>query len=644
MISRLLCSCIMMLLPFAECLGSNKDYGIVGNEVIAHYAKLGDKEKLRAAEFLVSNMQYHTFKHSPTLDSYYKRIEEINSKFKYPACVEQYNNLYKELGNPLVGIKVVKDADFMTSQDLINHIELAFDDWRNGIWARHLSFEDFCEYLLPYKLADEKPTKGWREELRKKFESRIRAIGTSDDMNTQSYWAAYYVNEELRTLRFKNQKVLPQFDLRLPVSSLKDMRMGECRDYATYTVYAMRACGIPVSLDFTPQWPDRAHNHYWNALRDNTGLSISFMGAESKPGYPSKEGRRMAKVYRQTFAYQPQSLYALNKDIGEKVPEILNSPFMKDVSNEYFVGRSITLKLNNAHKNDKFAYIAVFDNQQWVPVDFALISGDRTVTFKNLGSDIVYMPVYWGRNGCVPAGDPVLLDLNGTVKTLKPDYTKTQTLSLNRKYPQFNRIIKLRGLMKKGVFEAANLADFSDAKVCATIKKVPNIGYDTLDISTFKGKYRYWRYISPKGGKCNVAELKFINSDSKQMNIPKILSKGASLDNTKAENVFDNNELTYYASETAENGWVGVDMGKPVDIGKIVYLARNDDNDIVAGQIYELKYFENGRPRSAGIQRASSGTLTFKDVPSNTIYWLLNLDKGREERIFTYQNNKIYWY
>ena len=574
--------------------------GDVGDEVIAHYTRLGDAEKLRAARFLVDNMRLHSFKDSPVLDKYYAGIEQVNKKYKYPACVEQYARLYGELGRP-ADVKQARDADAMTADALIENIDMAFADWREGLWARHLTFDEFCEYLLPYRVGGEKVTPGWRKRLRDEYMKNARSILTSDDMAGQSYWAACKVNDALHSLRFRNSKVLPQLGVELPLQALDGMRMGECFDYATLAVYVMRACGIPVALDFTPQWPDRAHNHYWNALIDNTGLCIPFVGVESNPGYPSKQGRLLAKVYRRTFAYQPQSLCALNADVHEDIPPVLASPFMRDVSGEYFKGRNLYVALNGAHKGDRFAYIAVFNNQEWVPVDFAVIDKDSGAMFRNLGSDIVYLPVYWGRNGSVPAADPVLIPLGGKGVALRPDHSRLQDITLNRKY-------------------------------------------DTLSVSLpGGGKYRYWRFVAQDRGKCNTAEIKLISGGA-ALEPVEALGAGNGLDGTKPADAFDGDELTYYISDTPANGWVGADMGKPVSVDKIAYKPRNDDNDVTAGHTYELCYFENGRQRSAGVQRATGGSLTFSGVPSGALYVLHDLDKGTEERIFTYGDGEVKWY
>ena len=43
-------------------------------------------------------------------------------------------------------------------------------------------------------------------------------------------------------------------------------------------------------------------------------------------------------------------------------------------------------------------------------------------------------------------------------------------------------------------------------------------------------------------------------------------------------------------------------------------------------------------------QIAKDLTITFKDVPSNTCYILHNLSNGKEERIFTYENEEQIWW
>lgn len=38
---------------------------------------------------------------------------------------------------------------------LVNHIEWAFKVWREQPWGKHVDFDTFYEYILPYRIGDE---------------------------------------------------------------------------------------------------------------------------------------------------------------------------------------------------------------------------------------------------------------------------------------------------------------------------------------------------------------------------------------------------------------------------------------------------------------------------------------------------------
>ena len=45
-----------------------------------------------------------------------------------------------------------------------------------------------------------------------------------------------------------------------------------------------------------------------------------------------------------------------------------------------------------------------------------------------------------------------------------------------------------------------------------------------------------------------------------------------------------------------------------------------------------------------GKQKAQNIRLVYKDVPTSGLYYLKNLTKGKDERIFTYKNGKQIWW
>jgi hypothetical protein len=92
-------------------------------------------------------------------------------------------------------------------------------------------------------------------------------------------------------------------------------------------------------------------------------------------------------------------------------------------------------------------------------------------------------------------------------------------------------------------------------------------------------------------------------------------------------------------------GWIGTDFGKKVEINRIRYMPRTDDNSIVKDEVYELVYWDDNQWISAGVQTSEKDNyLLYTDVPSGALYLLHNLSKGKEERIFTYENGKQIWW
>ena len=251
-----------------------------------HYR--GDSLKQKVVSFLMDNIKYHASVKGRLLDEYYDKLTGIEERFSYPECLDIIYSLADStriLGD--ADYKRVPDIECVSMEYLVENIDHAFNRWKDGHFARHLSFEQFCEYLLPYKLTNEN-VESWREELYGKYRSCMESIYNIDDKKWSAYWGASQVNDRIKQEKIFIHSIPYIGNVNLPVRVLKNLRMGECSDYTYKTAYIMRACGIPVAIDFTPQWPTRPHSHQWNVVLDNSGKNIPFMGAESNPGYPCK--------------------------------------------------------------------------------------------------------------------------------------------------------------------------------------------------------------------------------------------------------------------------------------------------------------------------------------------------------------------
>lgn len=199
--------------------------------------------------------------------------------------------------------------------------------------------------------------------------------------------------------------------------------------------------------------------------------------------------------------------------------------------------------------------------------------------------------------------------------------------------------------MKGGKFQVANKADFSDYIDIYKINEIPEICFNKVELNLPK-KFKYFRYVAPEGSNGEVTEIEVYEVNSDKRLSGKIIAYLKVENNiVKFSKVFDGDVLSYYQNIKEKSIWIGLEFNESKQINKIVYLPRNDDNFIRDGELYELFYWNN-KWISLGRQTGSlkTQTLTYTNVPTNALFLLKDLTKGREERIFTYENGKQVWW
>ncbi|MDR1340222.1 MAG: transglutaminase-like domain-containing protein [Prevotellaceae bacterium] len=372
-------------------------------KVLKHYSReAADSLKLRAAEFLIVNMPG---KYSEYYDAPWNDVATVCLRWTSSSDKQRVLDTYK-IGEPVVQ----EDINCITSEYLINNIELAFKMWQERPWGKHIPFDAFCEEILPYRIGVE-PLENWRGKALASFADLDSVLNKPA---TTSVEACSIVNSLLP--RFKIDNDFPPMNFSQSMASAK----GTCADMATLAIFSMRALGIPVSYDFTPRWINISTGHSWNAVRDNMGDHISFMGADTNP-YEPHQGVSYriclkGKVYRKTFAIQ-QNIQT--EDIN--IPPLLEDhKHIKDVSAEY-VGCTDTVSVRLRYPPvtpTGYVYLAFDQNYQLYPVAWAKDSED-TCRFPSVGRDAIYCPVYYADNRQTPAGDPFWLDHDGNM-TIPP--------------------------------------------------------------------------------------------------------------------------------------------------------------------------------------------------------------------------------
>ena len=109
--------------------------------------------------------------------------------------------------------------------------------------------------------------------------------------------------------------------------------------------------------------------------------------------------------------------------------------------------------------------------------------------------------------------------------------------------------------------------------------------------------------------------------------------------------MFDGDLLTYFKATTPDGGWAGLQLDTQQHVDSIIYIFRNDDNNVYPDQSYELFYFSYKGQVSLGRQVGTANqSLTFDNVPLGALLILRNHTKGREERPFMYERGKPVWW
>ena len=220
---------------------------------------------------------------------------------------------------------------------------------------------------------------------------------------------------------------------------------------------------------------------------------------------------------------------------------------------------------------------------------------------------------------------------------------KTQDMVL---YAKFNlkEESSFRNRMIGGVFTGSNHSDFSDEDTLFIIQSKPDRLNTTVKCWSDK-EYRYLRYIGRPKAHCNVSAVAFYEKNDtvaltgKIIGTPEHEKQNGDHDYT---NVFDGKTWTSFDYSKPTGGWAGLDLGKEVKVDRIVYTPRNRDNYVRPGDVYELFYCERDW-QSAGTIKATADSLVFRNIPENALLLLRNHTRGKDERIFVYENGEQQW-
>lgn len=518
-----------------------------------------------------------------------------------------------------------EDLQTIKSEWLIDHIDNAFKAWRESPFASRLSFDEFKETLLPYRYRNEAldyTASEYRDLLYDVLNVK-EASTTGDVVNRiNTYSTAMSCLQKSDTLLGN----LGPYDL------LQFNLLG-CDRHSDWTARALNALGVPAAYDFTPSWLNRSRMHYWVAVRDTNSVFRPFTPMWQELG-DTIYFNETSTVFRKTFTPQPSPF--TQKRLKEELPSIFNTPFLKDVSEEYHKVTALTIPFKPIKSAPNFGYLSIFSTNGWKPVAWGRRNKESSdYKFGKVPLFVMYVPGIYYREKIIPQQPPFYLDGNGKMHPFLTNSKRPINLSLKRKFHEKGHLIDMMIDMVGTKLQGANKSDFSDAEDLHTLSLDDLSAMTTNSFKVGNKKaFRYLRCLPKQDKLLHIASFDILSKGEKNNQKPTKVTVRALADSSNYTKLFDNNLETFITAKAIE-----FDLEKPTRIAEIQLAPRNSNNGIIIGDRYELLYYDN-KWISAGITTATTNQIHYNNVPSNTLYWLRNLDRGKEEQAFLYNDGK----
>lgn len=615
-----LASCGQTRLEQALALAGNNRPEL--EKVLAHYAQdPADEMKLRAAEFLIENMPWHFSYGGDYYDDYVRKVDSMHRDLPIELRMVAYT-LPAKFASTAAMLEIRPDIENVTAEFLIDNIEHSFDLWTQCLWLENLSFENFCEYLLPYRMSRE-PLMNWKDSLPDNFKSII--VPVRDKVLEAS-------KDPYRFYEFLNEQMMADapdyffYQIEAPDPEI-GITVLDCMESSLAYARLWRMCGIPTAVDYLPIWGNENYNHADFAIIDEHAAA-GFI-----PNVPHFKAAN--KVFRTTFS--ANRLKQL-REIPDFLPHTLRNPFFRDVTANYLSTADIKVNVRGMSSRPSLACLGVFC-RGWEAVSVAKVRGGRA-TFDDMATEYVYIPFYYEGGQQVFLSNPFHLDVQSRrQRYFNPDKSNLQTVTLSRKDRTHDYMYWWGRHMIDARIETSNDSNFDPNKTEVIFTQKEHTFWKVVTVPVDQpAPSRYYRFIS-RGSLMELAEIHFYDMDGNEITGTPI-SDNATTSNPELPTVFDGDLLTWTTIES----WVGVDFGRPVALSRIEYAPRNDKNGVYPGMQYELFYFDTDGWVSMGMKTATDYTITFDGVPEGALLWLRNRTEGREERIFTYENGKQVWW
>lgn len=622
-------------------------------------------DKLKSTEQIVdSNFNQRTTVLTGNIDSLQCFLEVLNKKKSdFDISKSDLNLLIDSLSKSLGLLNKIQpyevlDKNYISKEKINNNNKLAFKALMESSWKDSINFNDFKEYISPYKLTNE-IFDDWRDSL---YINHQKLISLHPNLKNLDSLYNYHRKKTYNSIKSKIS-TKNHFLSSPNYSWLNISKEGKCGYMCKYAIYHLRASGVPATYDYIPEWGNRprsghayvglanrnkqlkyllSNNNNPTKLINNLNATINtkythiFLESAIPKNLYVQYEKTIPKVYRETWSIQSSLINSISNVPLEEIYRPLIKPNMVDVTSQYLQVGNVEIS-KSYFDNLNMMYLATFDRTGWIPIAYSSFNLFGKAIFKDLGKNVMYLPMSY-KNRLKPFSSPFLINSSGVKKTLICNKNKLVNMKLIRKYPLFSYTANHAVGFKGCRIEGSNDSKFKDAKILHEINYYP-FSMQQIDFKK-PDTLRYIRLVTPRDDSTilRLAEIECYQ-DSCGVNI-KLVHK--TYKNGRHEKKFSkvlDGKLDTYAS----GRWFKLDFEFPRPISRIRFCPKNDTNCIIPGNEYELFYWDNSWV-SAGKKIAKYFSLDYKAIPSGTIYWLKCLTEGKEERIFTYDDGRQIWW
>lgn len=422
---------LMFAIGSTSCSDMSDKRSVFEN-VVNGYSNTGDTLKRLAAEYLSEYASYH-----------YGVPRSLPSSLDVTPFLHTHDTIFKNyLDSCRFTVKESKpilDNDTITEDFIRENIELAFDAWHKP-WAKNLSFEEFCKYILPYRNSDE-PLSNWRKYLKAKYEPSI-LDSVSNPASIRE--VAEYLMRCIRREVAYGPSCGAFYRRLLAPTDIERLHWVGCPNCAHYTTLVMRACGIPCAqININWRFTEIGHSSvYFPAIGSNKRAFRLTIGDPLMEMGDAKDS--MASYRTWINIYEANSrLLDMMKDAqehkGYKALQNMAFPVTReDVTAQLSRTFNFSMPVPDSLQNKKYLFLCRFYQWKWIPIREGIVEDD-SVHFQDATIRQLYRLGYASGDTVCTVGTPFTLlgdpNIANVRQRLRPFDNTGDTVMFKRVYP-----------------------------------------------------------------------------------------------------------------------------------------------------------------------------------------------------------------